>query len=180
MSNETVARRYATALADVVVKSGETEVVTSELNAWVQMITTNAELENVLRNPVVQHIKKEKVLESLVERVKPSKTTANFLRILLKNDRLADIAAINDRFAQVLEERSGTVSAEIISSRDLSEGERTELRSNLEKLTGKRINPSWRLDPELIGGVVTRIGSTVYDGSVKTQLEMLKEELINA
>jgi F-type H+-transporting ATPase subunit delta len=180
MSNETVARRYATALADVVVKSGETETVTSELNAWQQMITSNAELENVLRNPVVQHIKKEKVLESLLERVKPSKTTANFLRILLKNDRLADIATINDRFAQVLEERSGTVSAEIISSRDLSENERTELRSNLEKLTGKRINPSWRLDPELIGGVVTRIGSTVYDGSVKTQLETLKEELVNA
>jgi F-type H+-transporting ATPase subunit delta len=180
MSNETVARRYATALADVVVKSGETGTVTSELNAWVQMITTNAELENVLRNPVVQHIKKEKVLESLLERVKPSKTTANFLRILLKNDRLADIGTINERFLQVLEERSGTVSAEIISSRDLSEGERTELRSNLEKLTGKRINPSWRLDPELIGGVVTRIGSTVYDGSVKTQLETLKEELVNA
>ena len=180
MSNETVARRYATALADVVVKSGETGTVTSELNAWVQMITTNAELENVLRNPVVQHIKKEKVLESLLERVKPLKTTANFLRILLKNDRLADIATINDRFAQVLEERSGTVSAEIISSRNLSESERKELRSNLEKLTGKKINPSWRLDPELIGGVVTRIGSTVYDGSVKTQLETLKEELVNA
>ena len=180
MSNETVARRYATALADVVIKSGETGTVTSELNAWVQMITTNAELENVLRNPVVQHIKKEKVLESLLERVKPSKTTANFLRILLKNDRLADIGTIHERFLQVLEERSGTVSAEIISSRDLSEGERTELRSNLEKLTGKRINPSWRLDPELIGGVVTRIGSTVYDGSVKTQLETLKEELVNA
>jgi len=180
MGNETVARRYATALADVVVKSGETGTVTSEVNAWVQMITTNAELENVLRNPVVQHIKKEKVLESLLERVKPSKTTANFLRILLKNDRLADIATINERFLQVLEERSGTVSAEIISSRDLSEGERAELRSNLEKLTGKRINPSWRLDPELIGGVVTRIGSTVYDGSVKTQLQTLKEELVNA
>jgi F-type H+-transporting ATPase subunit delta len=180
MSNETVARRYATALADVVIKSGETESVTSELNAWVQMITTNAELENVLRNPVVQHIKKEKVLESLLERVKPSKTTANFLRILLKNSRLADIGPINERFLQVLEDRSGTVSAEIISSRELSEGERTELRSNLEKLTGKKINPSWRLDPELIGGVVTRIGSTVYDGSVKTQLETLKEELVNA
>lgn len=180
MSNETVARRYATALADVVVKSGEIETVKSELDAWQQMITSNAELENVLRNPVVQHIKKEKVLEGLLAKTKPSKVTANFLRILLKNGRLADIAPINERFAQVLEERSGTVSAEIISSRDLSEGERADLRSNLEKLTGKKINPSWRLDPDLIGGVVTRIGSTVYDGSVKTQLEILKAELVNA
>jgi F-type H+-transporting ATPase subunit delta len=180
MSNETVARRYATALADVVIKSGETGTVKGELDAWQQMITSNAELENMLRNPVVQHLKKERVLEGLLERTNPSKTTANFLRILLKNSRLADIATINERFAQVLEERSGSVSAEITSSRDLSENERTELRSNLEKLTGKKINASWRLDPELIGGVVTRIGSTVYDGSVKTQLETLKVELVNA
>lgn len=179
MSNETVARRYATALADVVLKSGETETVRSEIDSWQQMITSNAELENVLRNPVVPRLRKEKMLESLLERTRPSKTTANFLRILLENGRLADIGPINERFAQVLEERSGTVSAEIISSRDLSDGERAELRSNLEKLTGKKVNPTFRLDPDLIGGVVTRIGSTVYDGSVKTQLENLKAELVN-
>lgn len=180
MSNETVARRYATALADVVIKTGETETVKTELNAWQEMITSNAELENVLRNPVVPHIRKERLLEGLLEKTQPLGTTANFLRILLKNSRLADIGPINERFLQVLEERSGTVSAEIISSRDLSEGERAELRSNLEKLTGKKVNPSFRLDPDLIGGVVTRIGSTVYDGSVKNQLELLKAELVNA
>lgn len=180
MSIETVARRYATALADVVVKSGETETVKGELKAWEELMASNPDLENAFRNPVTQHQKKENVLEGLLARAKPTKTTANFLRVLLKNSRLTDLKVINERFAQVLDERSGIVVAEITSSRDLSDAEKAELRSNLEKLTGKTINPTFDIDGDLIGGVVTKIGSTVYDGSVKTQLEILKAELVNA
>lgn len=180
MSIETVARRYATALADVVVSSRETETVKSELKAWEELMASNPDLENAFSNPVTQHQKKENVLEGLLARAKPTKTTANFLRVLLKNSRLTDLKVINERFAQVLDERSGIVVAEITSSRDLSEAEKAELRSNLEKLTGKTINPTFDIDGDLIGGVVTKIGSTVYDGSVKTQLEILKAELVNA
>ena len=85
---------------------------------------------------------------------------------------------INERFASVIEERSGVVSAIVTSARELPDGERAELRSNLERLTGKRVNINFNIDEKLIGGVVTRIGSTVYDGSVKTQLQNLKEQLI--
>ena len=77
-----------------------------------------------------------------------------------------------------MEERSGVVSAEITSARPLSEMEKAEMRTNLEKLTGKRINLNFATDESLIGGVVTRLGSTVYDGSVKTQLEELKQQLV--
>jgi F-type H+-transporting ATPase subunit delta len=180
MSIETVARRYATALADIVIKTGETKTVKSELKAWEELMASNPDLENAFRNPVTQHLKKEKVLESLLAKAKPVKTTANFLRILLRNGRLNDLKEINERFAQVLDERSGIVVAEITSSRDLSEAERSELKTNLEKLTGKTINPTFGIDRDLIGGVVTKIGSTVYDSSVKTQLEILKAELVNA
>lgn len=180
MSIETVARRYATALADVVIKTGETDTVKAELKAWEDLMASNPDLENAFRNPVTQHLKKENVLEGLLAKAKPVKTTANFLRVLLKNNRLTDLKEINERFAQVLDERSGLVAAEITSSRDLSAGERKELKSNLEKLTGKTINATFDIDGDLIGGVVTRIGSTVYDGSIKTQLEILKAELANA
>jgi F-type H+-transporting ATPase subunit delta len=180
MSIETVARRYATALADVVVKSKETESVKSELKQWEALIASNSDLENAFSNPVIQHLKKEKVLEGLLLRTKPSKTTANFLRVLLQNNRLTDLKEINERFALVLDERSGVVAAEITSSRELTESEKAELRSNLEKLTGKRVNADFNTDGDLIGGVVTRVGSTVYDSSVRTQLENLKAELINA
>lgn len=179
MSNETVARRYAAALADVVLKSGETENVRGELQTWEQLVMANTDLQSAFRNPVIQQHSKEKVLESLLEKARPSKTTANFLRLLLRNGRLTDLGAINDRFASVLEERSGTVSAHITSARELSDGERQELKANLEKLTSRTVNLDFNVNEELIGGVVTRIGSTVYDGSVRTQLEELKQQLVN-
>lgn len=178
MSIETVARRYATALADVVIKSGETETVKNELKTWEELMNANSDLQAAFGNPAIAHLNKEKVLESLLEKAKPTKTTANFLRVLLRNDRLTELSEINAKFASVLAERSGTVSAEITSARPLTETERAELQASLAKLTGKQVNLNFKIDEQLIGGVVTRIGSTVYDGSVKTQLENLKQQLI--
>lgn len=178
MSVETVARRYAIALADVVTKTGETENVKSELKEWEALMNANGDLLNAFRNPSVQQTQKEKVLDSLLAKAKPAQVTANFLRVLLRNGRLADISEINNRFASVLEERQGGVTAKITSARPLSEQEKQELKTNLEKMTGKRVSPNFEVDQNIIGGVVTTIGSTVYDGSVKTQLQNLKEQLI--
>lgn len=179
MSVETIARRYATALADVVLKTGETETVKSELKTWEDLIDANETLHTVFSNPSIAHLDKENILNSLIAKTQPGKTTANFLRVLLKNGRLTDLREINTRFASVLEERSGNVLAKITSARELSESEKTELKRNLEKLTGKQVKPDFNIDNGIIGGVVTQIGSTVYDGSVRTQLENLKEELVN-
>ncbi|MGH9821576.1 MAG: ATP synthase F1 subunit delta [Pyrinomonadaceae bacterium] len=179
MSVETVARRYATALADVVGTSNEAEAIRGELGEWGNMISQTHDLHSAFTNPSIPHAGKERLLNSLLEKTLPSRTTANFLRILLRNGRLTELSHINERFAAELEERSGIVSAEIVSARELPESERTELRSNLEKLSGKKVNINFNIDTELIGGVVARLGSTVYDGSVKTQLENLKEQLVN-
>lgn len=179
MSIETVARRYATALADVVGKSNETETVKSELKIWEDLMQANSELKTAFASPAIAHLSKEKVLESLLEKAKPTKTTSNFLRVLLRNSRLTELGAINEKFAAVLEERSGVVAAEIISSRPLSDSEKAELQANLAKLTGKKVNLNFEIDEQIIGGVVTRVGSTVYDSSVKTQLENLKAQLMN-
>lgn len=178
MSIETIARRYSTALADVMVKSGETEIVKSELREWERMISENADLQNVFSNPAIPHANKEKLLESLLEKTRPARSTANFLRILLRNGRLTELGVIKDRFESELEERSGIVSAEVTSARELPQGERSELRSNLEKLTGKKVKLNFNIDQNIIGGVVTRVESTVYDGSVRTQLENLKKQLV--
>ena len=179
MSVETIARRYGTALADVVVKTGESESVKAELRSWEEMMATSADLQSAFSNPAIAHLDKEKVLESLITKTNPSKTSANFLRVLLRNDRLTDLAEINERFAAVLEERSGHVAAEVTSARELSADQQSELRANLEKLTGKQVQLNFGIDQGIIGGVVTRIGSTIYDGSVRTQLENLKEQLVN-
>ncbi len=180
MSVETVARRYANALADVVTKTGETDSARTELKTWEQMISANTDLQTAFGNPAISQVNKEKVLENLIEKTKPTKTTANFLRILLRNNRLTEIGEINEKFSSVLEERSGAVSAQIISARSLSEAEKAEMQTNLSNLTGKTVSLNFATDETLIGGVVTRIGSTVYDGSVKTRLEELKQQMIGA
>ncbi len=179
MSTETIARRYSAALADSVLASGQTETVKTELSQLNTMFAENANLTTVFSNPAITHASKEKVLENLIASTKPSKTTANFLRILLRNGRLAEIGAINDKFETVLEERRGVVAAEIISARELPQTDRAAFQTNLEKMTGKKVHINYTVDKEIIGGVVTRIGSTVYDGSVKTKLENLREQLIN-
>ena len=179
MSVETVARRYATALADVVIKTGESGSVQTELKTWEEMISSNSQLQQAFGNPSIAQENKEKVLESLIEKTRPTKTTSNFLRILLRNSRLTEISEINERFGSVLEERSGIVSAQITSANPLSDSEKIELETNLSKVTGKKVSPNYIVDESIIGGIITRIGSTVYDGSIKTKLEELKEQLVN-
>ena len=179
MSVETVARRYASALADVVTKTGETETVKAELKSWEELINSSTELNEAFSNPSIAQASKEGVLESLLQRTNPTRTTANFLRVLLRNSRLTELDHINERFDAVLQERSGIVSVEVASARELNEAQRAELKASVERLTGRQVKMNFNIDPELIGGVVTRIGSTVYDGSVRTQLENLREELVN-
>lgn len=180
MANETIARRYATALADVALAAtGEAEKIKSELNSWAELFEGNEDLQTVFGNPAIVHANKERVLDDLIKKGKPSKTVANFIRILLRNGRITDLAEISERFAVVLQERSNVVAAEITSARELPAGEKKDFETSLEKLTGKQININFAVDPDLIGGVVTRIGSTVYDGSVRTKLENLREQLVN-
>ncbi len=177
-SVETVARRYATALADVVEKTGEADSIRAELKTWEAMIASNADLANAFGNPAIAHLKKEAVLEKLIEKAKPSRTTSNFLRVLLKNGRFNELGEVGTKFDSVIEERRGIVHGTVTSAHDLSEAEKTELKAALEKVTGKTVNLTFGLDKDLIGGVVARIGSTVYDSSVKTQLETLRERLL--
>lgn len=179
MSVETVARRYASALADVVIKNGETDTVKSELKVWEEMIAGNADLLNAFRNPTIAHLSKEKVLDQLLGKAKPSKTTANFLKVLLQNGRLTDLAAINAKLASVIEERNGIVAAEVTSARELGSAEKANIEANISKAVGCKVRLNFNIDESIIGGVVTRVGSTVYDGSVRTQLENLKQQLVN-
>lgn len=179
MSNETVARRYATALADVVIASGEADTVKSELAVFGQLVAANEDLATAFSNPAIAHANKVNLLNELLKRAKPSKTTSNFLRVLLKNGRLDELNEINERFAGILDERRGIVPAEVISARELPDAERKEFEKNLEKLTGKDMQITFVVDPDIIGGAVTRIGSNVYDGSVKTKLDNLRQQLVN-
>ncbi len=158
MSAETVARRYAVALADVVAASKDADTVKGELMAFAQIVAGSEDLSAAFSNPAIAHANKEKVLDELLKRAKPSTTTSNFLRVLLKNGRLGELNEINERFAAVLDERRGIVGAEVISARELPDAERKEFEKTLEKLTGKDVQITFVVDPEIIGGAVTRFG----------------------
>jgi F-type H+-transporting ATPase subunit delta len=177
LSSQTVARRYASALADVVIERNEAQLVQTELAAWSKMITDNSALLEAFSNPTVAYEQKQNVLNELIARTRVRPTTTNFLRTLLKNQRLAELPEINAKFAQILDERSGIVSAEIISARPVSASARALLEEKLGEMTGKKARLTFATDESLLGGIVTRIGSTVYDGSVSNQLSRLREEL---
>ncbi len=177
MSSQTVARRYASALADVVIERGEEQQVQAELAAWERMISDNSALLEAFNNPTVAYEQKGSVLNELIARTKVRPTTANFLRTLLKNQRLAELPQVNANLAQTLDLRAGVVSAEITSARPVADETKALLAEKLGLLTGKKARLTFDTDESLLGGIVTRIGSTIYDGSVRNQLQRLREEL---
>lgn len=177
MSSQTVARRYASALADVVAERGEAATVQAELAAWEKMLVDNPPLLEAFSNPTVAQQQKEKLLSELIARTRVQPTTANFLRVLLKNQRLAELPQVNTKFAEVLDDRAGVISARVTSARPVSAGTKSSLEAKLAEMTGKKIRLSFDTDEALLAGIVTRIGSTIYDGSVRNQLKRLGEEL---
>lgn len=177
MSAETVARRYASALADVVIERDETDNVLAELRGWEEMIVSNPPLLESFTNPTIAYEQKRKLLNELISRTKVLSTTANFLSVLLKNQRLAELPRVNAKLSQILDERAGMVSAEVTSARPVPEPTIAELEKKLGQLTGKKVRLTFGTDESLLGGIVTRIGSTIYDGSVRNQLMRMGEEL---
>ena len=177
MSIQTIARRYAAALADVVLDRGEASEIQQELQQWSELILTNANLQEVFRNPTIPLDKKRAVLKQLNDRVKPRPTTANFLKTLLHNQRLTELPEINRKFAEILDQRAGMVAATVTTVRPLPDEIQARLNEKLMAVTQKKVRLSFEQDPELIGGLVTRIGSTIYDGSVRSQLQQIKERM---
>jgi F-type H+-transporting ATPase subunit delta len=175
----TIANRYARALADVIIERRETNEVTAELNKFAQMMAGYPQLRDVFASPVLAAERKRAVLNELLARMNPRQTTANFLQLLLSNSRLHDLDQMLRALSNELDARTNIVSAEITTAREISEQEQAMLRDKLKTATGKEVRLQFRADPAIIGGVVTRIGSLVYDGSIKSQLAQMKQRLMS-
>jgi len=179
LSLQTIARRYASALADVVVARHEETEVGQEINGWAELIDDNSHLGEVFSNPTVPYDQKRGLLEELIRRTRVRETTASFLRVLLLNQRLANLKQIAERLGQVLDDRHGVVSANVTTARPLSENLQAALLETMSTVAGRTVQLSFATDQAIIGGVVTRIGSTIFDGSVQGQLERLAADLVN-
>jgi F-type H+-transporting ATPase subunit delta len=180
MSLTTIVNRYARALADVITERGETGEVVAELSKFAQIMTEHRELRHVFASPVIPLDRKRAILHDLLSRLKLRPTSGNFLSLLLENSRLPDLDQMLRAMARELDARANIVLAEITTAREVSDQEKSMLRDKLKAATGKEVRLQFRTNPNIIGGVVTRIGSLVYDGSIKNQLAQMKQRLLSA
>jgi len=179
MSLQTIARRYASALAEVALDRNEEARVQEEINSWAELIENNSQLREVFANPTIPYDQKGRVLEELIVRSRISETSSSFLRVLLRNQRLDQLKHIAERFSQVLDERHGIVGANVTTARPIPEDVKTALQEALSAKTGRDVRLSFTTDKSIIGGVLTQIGSTIFDGSVQGHLDRLAGELMN-
>jgi len=177
MSVQMIARRYASALADVILERGEAKDVQHELQLWEAVLQSNATLQEVFRNPTIALDQKRAVLNKLIDRAKPRPTTTNFLKVLLQNQRLTELPEINRKLAEILDERAGMVAATVTTARPVPDNIQRSLEQRLTTVTQKKVRLNFEHDADLIGGLVARIGSTVFDGSVRNQLQQIKERM---
>jgi F-type H+-transporting ATPase subunit delta len=173
----TIAQHYADALADVAISQKSAETVSQELRDFLALLRESPQLGILLGSPAVSRANKHGVAQALVERMKASRTLRNFLFVVIDQRRMALLPEIQQAFEAQLDELQGVARASVVSARDLKEGEKKQLQAALERLSGRRVEAHYDRDPALIGGAVVRVGSTIYDGSVRSQLERLRVRL---
>ena len=169
--------QYATALADIALEQGAVEPVKKQLGDFGAAFAESAELRNILSSPAVERATKQGVIEKLSARLGASRIVRNFLFVVIDNQRTHLLPEILQTFESVVQQRLGVAEAEVRSAAELSSAQKSTLQQSLEKVTGKKIQAKYSLDPTLLGGAVVRIGDTVYDGSVRNRLNQMRARL---
>jgi F-type H+-transporting ATPase subunit delta len=176
-----VAGVYARAFSDVVLdKHLDSSRAMAELNRVDALLKDNSGLRRVWENPSIPAEQKRGVLDALAAREGFSQPVRNFVAVLIDHRRIPFFEPIVRQVAKDLDERLGFAEAEISTARELSPLERRALESQVEQLTGKRVRAKYVRDVTLIGGVVVRVGSTIYDGSVRGQLMRIREQIVSS
>ncbi|MFZ0636278.1 MAG: ATP synthase F1 subunit delta, partial [Candidatus Acidiferrales bacterium] len=169
--------RYAAALADVATERKNSVAIRSELAAFAGAYRESADLRNFLASPAIGRDAKQGLIEKLAVRMGLSEPVRNFIFLLVDNKRIAIVDEMRQAFDAELNAREGIAEAKVTSARELSATEKNELIVALERLTSKRITAQYTLNASLVGGAVVQIGSTIYDGSVREQLNRLRAQL---
>ena len=179
MSLRASAARYARALLDVVIaEKGNPEQVEQELSAVANVIAGHPELQRALTSPAVPVSGKRGVVQELTKRISVSIPVGKLLALLAERDRLVLLPDLVSVYRERLMDHLQIVRAEVTTATPLSQDAAAQLEKRLADLSGRRVTMTTKVDPAIIGGVVARIGSTVYDGSVVTQLATMKQKLV--
>jgi F-type H+-transporting ATPase subunit delta len=170
--------RYASAFLDVVSDARlDTKAIDQQLNDFLGTWEGSRELREFFVNPSIPAVQKVAILDKLNVKLGMMKELRNLIAVLVNNDRIAHVAEVVAAYRSLLQQQMGIKPAEIVTARELSKDERDALVAEVGKLAGARIEASFTQDKAILGGTVVRIGSTVYDGSVRGRLERLREVL---
>jgi F-type H+-transporting ATPase subunit delta len=171
-----VANTYARAFADVVLSERlDADRAVTELRRIADLLAESDELRRVWENPAITGEQKHKLLDVIAKRDGISKAVRNLVAVVIDHRRVRFLSRITQQVEKELDARLGLVEAEIVSTRELADAEKRGLEAQLAKITGKKIRARYDQDASLLGGAVARVGSTIYDGSVKGQLERIRE-----
>jgi len=177
VKNLTIARRYAKALLIIGKEDGLAENYGEELDGFAKLIAKEKELEEAITNPLYGASGRKKVLETVIGKVGISKIVGSFLLLLFDKGRFDFIGDINEFYQKLADEFKGVLQANLVSASELSSETVEKIRTTLSKKTGKDIILQVEQDPSLIGGIVSRIGDLVLDGSIRNQLFNMRKSL---
>jgi len=179
MTSSAVVDRYANALVDVVVSGNgiEPALALAQLRAFEEVLRSTPELRIVLASPAVPAARKRTVIRRIAEALELERIIRNFLLVLSDHHRAGALAEVINAFDRLLDERLGFARADVLSPYELSHEQRERLTAELARLAGSKVRARFAVDPALIGGATARLGSKVYDGSVRGQLENLRHRL---
>ena len=172
-----MSKQYANAFADIAIAQGAPQTAVRQLADFGEAFAASAELRNFLESPAVDTQIKHRVIEKIVAQQGASRIIRNFLFVTVDHRRAHMLPEIIAAVQEVVRQRQGLAEAEISSAVELSAAQKTELAKTLSRLTGKRIEPKYSLDPALLGGAVARVGDTIYDGSLRSRLTEMRARL---
>lgn len=178
MVNVSIARRYARALLDVASETGRADAVSEQLTAFADVFAKNAELSDVLLNPAYTQAQRGQVVEAVMKALPAMEPAlANTLRLLVERNRLGYLPDIARVYRDMADAKAGRVRGRVTSASPLSADALARLQQTLAQLTQRNVILETKVDPALLGGVSAQVGSTLYDGSLRTQLEQMRREL---
>ena len=178
MASGSLARRYAKAVIEIGQANNILDKMGADLRSLAKAMKDSAELQSVLTNPAIRRADRRRVIDGLLQAIGAQPLTKNLVYLLLDSERMSSVPSISREVDAMIEARSGRVTAEVTSAKPLEIAQLTEITVALEKLSGKKVTVTKHEDESLLGGVIAKLGDTVYDGSLRTQLRNLRDDLI--
>jgi len=177
MNESKVSVRYANSLLSSAIEKGNLDKVAKDMELVYSAIKSSAELSRTLASPIVKAQLKSSILEEIFKK-KISKETMDFLKFVVEKNREDLLESIVNKFLELRDQKLGLVNVNVKSAVELGEDQKKKLKEKFEKLLNKKVRFNFTIDPDVVGGFVAKVGDTVYDASLKNQLEILKKRFL--